>query len=211
MRFSEPVYPLTFFSEEIWVKCPNCADIGLVKTQLGENTISYPSGHTSNFTCYNCSTRKANEQEWFGYYQGILDRACGFCGTKILFGSQPTKSPYSTENIKCPTCKREKEYELKWYRYKHNLSIDPYFGLELWLQTSIKGNTLWLFNLDHLNYLRKYVQAKLREDDLRYKYSMITNLPQWIKDSKNRDLIVRKLNKLERDFSKLGVKKIIES
>jgi len=59
-----------------------------------------------------------------------------------------------------------------------------------------------MYNIDHLDYLKEYVEAKLREDDARHKYSMITNLPQWVKSSKNRDIIVKRLNKLKSEFEK---------
>ena len=79
-------------------------------------------------------------------------------------------------------------------------------GYELWLQADVKGNILWVYNQEHLSYLRDYISAKLRDVDGRHKYSLIANLPQWVKDAKNRDTIVKKLNKLEQQLTKITLK-----
>ena len=202
MRFNKPAYGTVHFSEKIWVKCPNCGGIGLVETELGKYNIPYPSGYRTKFHCKNCDCRKTENNEWFGYCQGTIYQACGFCGSRISFTSKPTKELYKTAKIKCDACKREKDYELNWYRFKQEKPTDPFFGFDLWLQTNVKSNILWLYNLEHVNYLREYVEAKLREDDGRHKYSMITNLPQWIKSAKNRGLIIKKLCKLEEELEK---------
>jgi len=72
----------------------------------------------------------------------------------------------------------------------------------LCLQTDIKGKIIWFYNIDHLKYLKDYIASKLREDDGRHKYSLITNLPQWIKSAKNRNLILKKIDRLENEFNK---------
>ncbi len=67
----------------------------------------------------------------------------------------------------------------------------------------VKDKIIWFYNMDHLEYLNDYISSKLREDDGRHKYSMITNLPQWIKSAKNRDLILKKMHRLEIEFNKV--------
>lgn len=209
MRFNQPAYATVHFSERIWVKCPKCKGIGLVKTELGRYNIPEPSGYKTKFECKNCNFQRIDNEEWYGYCQATVYQACGFCGSKISFTSEPTEELYKKAKIKCDTCNKEKEYELKWYRYKKDKATDPFFGFDLWMQTSIKSNTIWLYNLEHLNYLRDYVGAKLREDDGRHKYSIITNLPQWIKSAKNRDIIVKRLNRLEMELKKRTIGKIV--
>lgn len=197
MRFNKPAFATVHFSEKIWVRCPDCNDIGLVTTELGRYNIPQPSGYKTQFHCTNCDLKITDNTDWYGYCQGTIYQACGFCGSRIYFTSKPTKELYRTTNIECDICKKEKEYEIKWYRFQQEKPTDPFFGFELWLQATVKSNILWLYNLEHLNYLREYVGAKLREDDGRHKYSMITNLAQWITSAKNRDIIIKKLNKLE--------------
>ena len=197
MRFNQPAGGTMHFSKKIWVVCPNCNDLGLVETELEAYNIPFPKDYSTKFKCTNCDLKKENSQEWFGYYQGTINQACGFCGSRISFTSEPSKERCESAKVKCETCSREKEYKLKVSRYRGDKPTDPFFGLELWLQTNIKSNVLWLYNLDHLKSLREYVEAKLRDDDGRHKYSMISNLPQWVTSAKNRALIVRKLNRLE--------------
>lgn len=197
MRFNKPAYPTVYFSAKIWVQCPNCSEAALVTNSATKSIIPPPSGKHAKCTCSHCGFQKEGNQEWHGYSQGFIERACGFCGTKICFTSKPTKTPFKSNRIKCDHCSKEKEYTIHWYRYTENKPTDPYFGFDLWLQTTVKNNILWLYNLEHLNYLREYVSAKLREDNGRHKYSMITNLPQWLKSAKHRALLIKKMDTLE--------------
>jgi DNA-directed RNA polymerase subunit RPC12/RpoP len=202
MKFDQPAYPTVYFSEKIWVKCPKCSEPALVKTTLPSYTVPIPLRYSSNCSCKSCGFQEQNNEEWYGYYQGFVNQPCKTCGSKISNSTEPTKKPYKNSDITCKVCNSKRTYELKWYRYRKDRTTDPYFGFDLWIQTTIKNNVLWLYNLDHLEYLKAYVTSKLREDNGRHKYSMITNLPQWIKSSKNREVIVKKLNTLKLEFQK---------
>ncbi|WP_417857612.1 hypothetical protein [Xanthomarina gelatinilytica] len=205
MRFTQPAYPTVFFSEKIFAKCNQCNGVGIVKTKLGKYIIPFPHNHKSTFSCTNCGTIKKDSKEWHGYFQGFLSISCGYCGSGIVHSTKPVKTTTKTTQLKCGVCKKEKEYQLKWYRYRKDKSIDPYFGLDLWLQVNFKSHFLWIYNLEHLKYLKEYVASKLREDNDRHKYSMITNLPQWIKSAKNRDAILKKLNILEKEIKRISI------
>ena len=200
MRFNKPAYPTVHFSEQIFVKCPNCAKKAIIINEEPKSVLESLSGEKSKLTCNNCGFQKLNSIDWYGYMQGYVGRNCGHCGSDVNYTSEPTKDTPPNILLKCDICKKEKEYPISWYRYKEDKPIDPYFGLELWLQIEIKDNILWLYNLEHLEYLKEYVEAKLREDDGRHKYSMITNLPTWVKSAKNREIILKKLDKLVKDF-----------
>jgi hypothetical protein len=203
MRFLQPAYPTVHFSNKIWVKCPECGDIGLVETELGKYTIPFSINHKSTFTCTRCGLSKKTDEKWYGYYQGFVSRSCGFCGSQISYTTEPTKAPNENVTLKCQSSHRDRDYPLNWYRYKEEKPTDPYFELQLWLQTDVKDKIIWFYNMDHLEYLNDYISSKLREDDGRHKYSMITNLPQWIKSAKNRDLILKKMHRLEIEFNKV--------
>ena len=205
MRFSQPPYPTAFFSEKIIVTCNECNGVGVVKSKLGKSILPISHKNESIFSCTSCGTIKKNSKDWYGSFQGFLSIPCGYCGSSIVHTTKPVKTPTKTTQIKCEACKKENEYSLKWYRYRNDKSIDPYFGLDLWLQINFKDHFLWVYNLEHLKYLKEYVAAKLREDNDRHKYSMITNLPQWIKSSKNREAILKKLSKLEAEIHKIAL------
>lgn len=76
-------------------------------------------------------------------------------------------------------------------------SVDWYFRLPLWLQISCCGETLWAYNLKHLEYLENYVAAKIRARTPNTNKSMASRLPQWIKSAKNRAEILKAIGKLK--------------
>ncbi len=102
--------------------------------------------------------------------------------------------------IKCNVCGEEKFYPTVYaLTYADsNQATDPYFGLQLWLQIGYDNNILWAYNFDHLNYLKEYVGAKLREAVSGGKYSLARKLPNFIKIAKNRGGILKAINKLEK-------------
>ena len=75
-------------------------------------------------------------------------------------------------------------------------AFDPWFGLPLWLQAPCCGEVLWAWNRGHLDFLRQYVTASLREREPNLNRSMASRLPRWIKAAKNRDEIVRCIERL---------------
>ncbi len=200
--FKQPAYPTAYFSNEIYVKCPKCQSLGLVKTKSKEVKGALPGLEPASFHCSNCGYNLPDKTKWFGFYKGSVSTPCGNCGSNLFRQFNPTRKPDKFRSITCEVWGTVKDYEVTWTKSFKDGTLDPHFGLELWMQPEIKSNTLWLYNLDHLRYLRDYVQATIREDNQRTKYSLISNLPQWILSAKNRDLIVKKLNNLEKEVSK---------
>ncbi len=76
-------------------------------------------------------------------------------------------------------------------------NVDWYFRLPLWLQISACGETLWAYNLKHLEMLENYVSAKLRERTSKGRSSFLSKLPKWIKSAKNREEILKAIGKLK--------------
>ena len=191
-RFSQPLYSIAHFCSEILVKCPKCEAQAKVNIKTLENYNIKKS-----LICKSCHFRA--REGWFGKCQGFITFHCGFCGSKIEHQTKPTKKIFDKTSFECPKCNVRKSYPLKWYRYDiFEEGFEPYFGLELWLKTSLKGKTLWAYNAQHLKYLKDFLGASLREDDNRSKYSIVTNLPKWMKSAKNRDLVLKKLRSLEK-------------
>ena len=74
-------------------------------------------------------------------------------------------------------------------------SVDWYFHEPLWLQARCCGNTLWAYNKKHLEWLRDFVSAKLRERiyDEEHGWSnraLASRLPKWISSAQNREEIL---------------------
>ena len=75
---------------------------------------------------------------------------------------------------------------------------DPHFGYEYWLLKNIKGNSFWALNYEHLDYLKRYIQAKIRERDNRSHWTMVEKLPKFIKSAKNRIELIKCIENLEK-------------
>ncbi|MER5784722.1 hypothetical protein ABT104_23820 [Streptomyces mobaraensis] len=84
--------------------------------------------------------------------------------------------------------------------YRWCETTDPYFRLPLWLRTETRHGPLWAYNLEQLDLLRRFVGATLRERPPWYehhrKMTYIGRLPAWIKRGKNRDEILRAVDRM---------------
>lgn len=76
-------------------------------------------------------------------------------------------------------------------------NVDWYFRLPLWLEIECCGERLWAYNEKYLELLENYVVAKLRERTKEGRSSFLSKLPKWIKSAKNRDEILRAIEKLK--------------
>jgi hypothetical protein len=79
---------------------------------------------------------------------------------------------------------------------------DAYFGLPLWLQTEVGDRLFWAHNLRHLEFIKTFVQATLRERNSDHtqgwrNQSVISRLPEWIKLAKNRKRVLKAIALLE--------------
>jgi hypothetical protein len=82
--------------------------------------------------------------------------------------------------------------------------VDPYFHLPLWLQAPCRGETLWAYNADHLQWLEDYVGAELRErapgEHGWSNSGMASRLPRWMQSAKNRDDVLRCIRGLKQQL-----------
>ncbi|WP_461076676.1 hypothetical protein [Streptomyces deserti] len=80
------------------------------------------------------------------------------------------------------------------------LATDPYFRLPLWLQTETRHGRIWAYNLAHLDLIRRFVAADLRERapwyDTGQKMTLVARLPAWIKSAKNRGEVLRAIDRV---------------
>jgi transcription elongation factor Elf1 len=80
--------------------------------------------------------------------------------------------------------------------------VDPFFQLPLWLRVEVEGNVLWAYNPQHLKFLSEYIEANLRERNqtTNSNQSLGSRLPKWMTSKKNRDLVIKKIRCLEKNF-----------
>ncbi|MER5439786.1 hypothetical protein [Streptomyces sp. NPDC002790] len=79
-------------------------------------------------------------------------------------------------------------------------ATDPYFRLPLWLQAETRHGRLWAYGPEHLELIRQFVQAPLRErapwDAQVKKMTLVARLPTWIKSAKNRNEVLRVIGRI---------------
>lgn len=100
----------------------------------------------------------------------------------------------------CGTAKESRRGGMTFHRDPHGSAGDPFFGARLWLQTETRHGWVWAYNLEHLDLLKRFVQASLREgipwDDHGRKMTVVARLPAWMQQAKNRDEVLRAIARI---------------
>jgi hypothetical protein len=137
-----------------------------------------------------------------GFQQEILVR-CPRCAEPAWIKTiEPgDKSPFSARRLACKKC--------AFAKFWHGRSVgggrdatDGYFHLPLFLQLPCCGETLWAYNLLHVDYLAQWLGADLRErraDSVHgwRNASNLSRLPKWMKLAKNRAAVIEGLTRLK--------------
>lgn len=111
-------------------------------------------------------------------------------------------SVFARRRLVCRTCGLSRDAAGRGFRLFRGRgeATDPYFGLPLWLQTEVRPGRLWAYNPEHLELIRNFVQAPLRErapwDAQVKKMTLVARLPTWIKAAKNRDEVLRAIDRI---------------
>ena len=70
----------------------------------------------------------------------------------------------------------------------------------LWLSAQTRHGELWAYDLAHLDLIRRFVAASLREHDPWYehgrKMTCVARLPAWVKSAKNRAEVLRTIDRM---------------
>ncbi|MEV5565611.1 hypothetical protein AB0L54_22245, partial [Streptomyces sp. NPDC052196] len=89
---------------------------------------------------------------------------------------------------------------LALHRDRHAPATDPYFDVRLWLQTETRHGWVWAYNLEHLDLIRRFVQAPLREGIPWHKpggkMTVVARLPGWMQQARNRDEVLRAIARI---------------
>src|SRR5690606_10573368 len=182
------------WSKNTLVKCPACSKRAIVKNEKG--IFAWYFNKNSELNCANCGlTAKQNE---LVSYRLKLRRNCSNCGQKIEKTIPNIKEPKEFINVKCKNCGATEKHKTRNISQQmtfenQNGAKEQIFGVSLWLQEEFKGNILWALNYDHLEYLKEYISADLRE---RTGMSMSAKLPQFIKEKKNRVRLLKLIDKM---------------
>jgi len=198
-RFQDENKWLGSFYNEILVKCPKCESKATVKEELKEK-CECGRCHSMVFECKTCF-HKIKEPVY--QYIVYIKEYCNNCFEKFEYESQPLKEKPETYKTKCPHCDFQEEWKAKTYRVKEESKVDNglvkemWYDLPLWFQKEVGGNLFWAYNLDHIDYLERYIKADLRErnNEGSGNGTMISRLPQFVKAAKNREKLLKILKK----------------
>ena len=110
---------------------------------------------------------------------------------------------FAPRRLTCLNCGHVNTWSNKQISRGWRDAHDDYFELPLWLQTECCGATLWAYNVDHLDFIERFVRAELRErtEDAERGWmnaSLASRLPHWLKAAKNRAKILRAIEALRR-------------
>ena len=195
MRFQDKNVTLSHFENEVFVQCPKCSKRATVSKDA---PISYDTPRT--LKCSNCFYSQKGRKET---YSVELKCSCSHCASELIVSMPNVNNKKDTLAIKCNKCGNTEEYRTRnipqeWRFESGGQPCDSYFGLPLWLSENFKGNTFWALNYYHLQYLREYITADLRERNNRHGWTMVEKLPDWMKSAKNRIKLTKIILGLEK-------------
>jgi hypothetical protein len=95
----------------------------------------------------------------------------------------------------CGLCRiRQGPYETSW-QTENRCHRPP-----LWLRATTRHGEVWAYNLEHLDQIRRFVAADLRERapwyDTGRKMTLVARLPAWMKSAKNRTEVLRAIDRI---------------
>ncbi len=181
---------LSDFSDKILVHCPKCNEKAEVNTE--ECQIF-------------CSSCGYFDKKQIIYYSLHVSRNCPQCGKEIAASIKNVAKKKDSIRLSCKNCSFVGDYKPEYdqdYPCHYREGQDGVFGAELWLKKMYKRHIFWANNYKHLKYLKDFIGAKIRatgytDADLRNNNTMASRLPKFIKSSKNRNDLLKIIEKLE--------------
>jgi len=177
------------------VKCPKCANVAEVTVD-----DSYFQNNGKLY-CSNCGHLEFAKD--LIRYNVTIIRNCDNCGKHFEKVIPNLKEKVNEVSIACPHCGIMRTFTarndaVKLVYKNSGKAIDPVFKLALWFQEDVRGNLFWAYNRRHLQEIKNYVSSKLRERQTTTHTTMVERLPNFIKEAKNRDTILKTIEKLEK-------------
>jgi hypothetical protein len=194
MRYTGEPKRLYDFMETFAVVCPKCEAKAEVKLP---HFLDIKNAKWHCPSCYSSETMRSRIRY---VYSGKAK--CNSCLEWLDLDTEPFKKIPKYTNIRCSSCDtinkvRENLTEMYLPYSKERIS-DPAFGLPLWYTDAVKGETIWAYNVQHLQEIKSYVVSKLRERTTdRFKMTMVEKLPEFIKSAKNREEILKAIGRME--------------
>ena len=182
-RFTDKNLVLHDFTNEVDVVCPVCSK----KTVMTNDKEL----HRSFIACTSCSYSKTEDHR---IIELRVKAYCSNCGEQLTYEKRVHEKQDSVL-LRCPACKVTHRFKPK---------ISEYYSLDevlerytLWYRENFKGNDLWAYNTDHLEYIEQYIVADLRERNYSTAGTLVARLPGFVKSAKNRDDLLKLIRKMK--------------
>ncbi len=108
--------------------------------------------------------------------------SCTNCGYSKEVSTRYSYNPEENRQIG----KSDESHSIEPKTYQLITAAHIYFNAELWLQAPFKEHVFWAYNHKHLNYLKRYIAASLRESVDRSHFTLVEKLPKFIQAAGNR-------------------------
>lgn len=215
----EGISGLSLLKPEIWVHCPKCQNLAKI-IEIKERELE-----TVRVFCTHCTYRKTlqhihiqtydymsyyfnlneNMAEWSGACEVKINAKCTICkeGKYKYLRQYARKSLIPREIVvSCNFCLRENRFDDSTYTLRKisysKVGFDPYYAYRLFLNIAVRQGQICVYNPTHLEILKKFIQADLRERKFsNYNRSYFSRLPAWIKSTRNRKEILKAILRLE--------------
>lgn len=176
------------------VVCPNCGEDAVVK--------NVGNCKQASLECRHCSLRKSGNE--LVVYKAFIKLYCPFCAHPIRYEQGKLKEKPQNITVPCDECDASFQVQPKIEKYldsygkEAGLIHDPVFGCPYFFQEDFRGKLFWAKNREHLLEMESYVSSGLRT--LPYRMRMVERLPTFIKEAKNREAILKILQKWKNSY-----------
>lgn len=207
------------FDDEIVVECPRCSKAAAVSSGLRlrckncacHHTRSHPRSFGANGVCFE---RTSDLSDWFG---DVLLRPtepprCRKCGNGVAYPTHRRRALESGVRTdgeatgQCATCGADFEFSARWVPFHDAGAVrERFFGARLYLREETSKGTVWAYNRRHAEAIGNYVASAMRDsaaDD--NALGLFANLPSWMKQAKNRSVVLTALAHMTKKFDRLA-------
>lgn len=198
------------FDDEIIVACPRCGERAVVfagvRLRCPHCTMHHSRAHSRSFGSNGRSHNRASDlSDWYG--ETLLlptePSRCRKCGNDIADASCRQAADKIVASVddaltgQCSRCGEGYRLSARWTPF-HDAggSRERFFGTQLYLRKETAKGTVWGYNREHIEALSHYIASDRRDREDGNVRALVNNLPGWIKQAKNRDLVARALARL---------------
>jgi len=148
---------------------------------------------TIDVMCPKCKTKAlVSGGKPYGYikdYEAQVLFSCVACGYHIKYINTPVFTLYTNSRG------MKKEGRILFM----DAPCDPFFGFDVWYRVETRYGLLWAYNLKHLLVIENYIADRQRSRNgiPNQNNSLASRLPQWAKDAKNREYLVKMIERFK--------------